>query len=285
MMSFEIGNYLYKRTVMQYGSTDTYVANPTKRTTKIFFTVRWTGDIVLHDSLILKSGYSINFNQSLTSSVLIRDTVSGIFAPPTRMTLSDSSVFVLQENSMVYLQQKSSFVSDSTSKLILENEAEMIIEDTSTYQILDSASLKLAGGSRMLIKSGSYLCIEKGAKIELTDFNSKINIQDGAILGANPKTIDTSKCDCIENIDSIAYTGLGVINDLSQDIYIQNETIDTNIYYGGRNIYIGSQVTTPPYGPVEIKDGSNVIFKAGNSIIIPGKFKVEEGARIKTEHE
>jgi len=62
---------------------------------------------------------------------------------------------------------------------------------------------------------------------------------------------------------SFLYNHLIVTN--SQNVYIQNETISTNRYISGQNIYVGNNVTTSkPTGNVLITNGAAVIFNAPN---------------------
>jgi hypothetical protein len=94
----------------------------------------------------------------------------------------------------------------------------------------------------------------------------------GAIYGANPALFSNSSC-----LPSITFTGNGTIPNYNEDVYIQNETISTNRYVGGRRIYAGRAVTTEPQGDVIINNNARVILEAEEVILEPG-FEVELGA-------
>ena len=97
------------------------------------------------------------------------------------------------------------------------------------------------------------------------------------ILSRNPALFGSSSC-----LSSGAHSGAGSIIDYSQDVYIQNETISTNRYIGGRNIYVGSNVTTTkPQGNVIINNNANVIFDAAEKVVFDAGFKCTLGASYK----
>jgi len=63
-----------------------------------------------------------------------------------------------------------------------------------------------------------------------------------------------------------------------QDIYIQNCTFTDDALVVGRNIFVGSNVTTSyPSGPVLIKNGVNVLFKPDQEITFDKGFEAEIG--------
>ncbi|MCE1155473.1 MAG: hypothetical protein LWW91_05020, partial [Bacteroidales bacterium] len=103
---------------------------------------------------------------------------------------------------------------------------------------------------------GGYICVESGANINLQDYRSLIVLEEGANYGVNPALFSSPSCSSL-----ITKTGSGSIVDCNQDVYIQNETINSDRYIGGKNIYIGNHVTTSKsYGDVLIGNGANVVF-------------------------
>ena len=68
------------------------------------------------------------------------------------------------------------------------------------------------------------------------------------------------------------------------NIYFQNESINSNNYIYGVNFYAGNNVTTSkPNGAVIIKNGSNVVFDADNEVDLEGGFSVELGASFEAK--
>ena len=107
-----------------------------------------------------------------------------------------------------------------------------------------------------------------GFKIELRR-NSLIKINEGALNGVNPSLSVLSSC--ISNPTDIIISGNGSIIDYSQDVYIQNQTISSNKYIGGKNIFVGNHVTTSQTaGDVLINNSANVIFDCKNIVFDPG---------------
>ena len=65
----------------------------------------------------------------------------------------------------------------------------------------------------------------------------------------------------------------------NQDVYIQNETIRSNRYIGGKNIYVGSAVTSAkPQGDVLITNNARVIFEAAENVIFNAGFECALGS-------
>jgi len=66
-----------------------------------------------------------------------------------------------------------------------------------------------------------------------------------------------------------------------QDIYIQNHTFTIDRLIIGRNISVGNNVTsTQTQGPVIINNGVNVIFRAGQDVLLDSGFEVELGGTL-----
>lgn len=63
------------------------------------------------------------------------------------------------------------------------------------------------------------------------------------------------------------------------DIYVQNETLNSEKFIYATNFHAGENVTTSkPTGPVIIQNGSNIVFDANNQVNLKGGFSVELGA-------
>ncbi|MDR0207522.1 MAG: hypothetical protein LBI45_09745 [Bacteroidales bacterium] len=236
--------------------------------------VNWAGNIVLKEKVNLLSNKIIAFEQNKTVYQINRDPVSGIFAPPTLFTCEANSTFLMYSNSKTVLKDKSSFVMENGSTLTIQNGAELIVESGSTFMLKQGANLIIQGGGKLTVKPGAYICIQSDTNVQLQAYNSIIIMQDGAIYGANPALFSNTNC-----LSSISFTGSGNIITYNQDVYVQNETISTNRYIGGRNIYVGRNVTaTKPIGDVIINNSANVIFDSGQSVNFYDGFEFSSGS-------
>jgi hypothetical protein len=235
--------------------------------------VNWAGDIVLKERLNLLSNKIITLEQNKAPNQLTRDSVSGFFAPPTQFTCEDNSLMTLMSNSKIRITEKSSLILNSGATLNVQNGAEIIVESGSTFMIKSGSNLNIHGTGKITIQSGGYICVESGASINLQNYSSIIFLKEGAILGANP-AIFTGQC-----LSTIPFTGSGKVVYGNIDVYIQNETITSNRFVGGRNIYVGHHVTTSKtQGNVLISNNANVIFEASENVVFDAGFECSTGA-------
>jgi hypothetical protein len=212
--------------------------------------------------------------QNKTVAQHTRDAVTGFFAKATVLTCEANSTFVMNTNSKVILKDKSSMILQNGSSLTIQNGAEIIVESGSTFMVKPGANLIIQGSGKLTIKPGAYLCVETGANVQLQAYNSLIAMQAGAIYGANPQLFPGSSCRT-----SIPFTGSGNVINYNQDVYIQNEIISTNRYIGGRNIYIGRDVTfMKPEGDVIIRNNVSVILDASQNVILGAGFECTSGS-------
>lgn len=62
------------------------------------------------------------------------------------------------------------------------------------------------------------------------------------------------------------------------DTYVQNKTLTSDAFISGKNIYIGSSVTSnEPSGQVLIENGADILFDATNDVTLDGLFEAELG--------
>lgn len=241
--------------------------------------VTWTGDIVLHESVNLISGKTITFDQNYTPNKHTRDAVTGVFAGPTYFRCLNNSSFVMQSSSSVILQNLSSFILESGSQLEINDGAVFTVKNGCTLQIKSGANFVVKGTGRIEVENGGYLCIEAGASGQLQDSLSVINLRNGSILGVNTDVISDPGT-CVEDIaaDIREYvSGPGKIN-----LYIQNMNYLIDTYETGENIYVGYDVTDPPYGNVLI-NGAKVTLDANGEIIIQNGFEMDSGSELETK--
>ncbi|MCE5331274.1 MAG: hypothetical protein LLF95_03930 [Bacteroidales bacterium] len=153
----------------------------------------------------------------------------------------------------------------------------IIVESGATLII--KGALGIIGDHNITIQNGGYICFESGSNVHLTDYNSVIRIYEGSIYGVNPMLNLSTNCAAIP-----IPTGNGSITDFNQDIYIQNETISSNRYIGGKNIYVGNHVTTTQTsGDVLITNGANVIFDC-KTITFDAGYETALGSTIEVKN-
>ncbi|MBN1416310.1 MAG: hypothetical protein JW973_14505 [Bacteroidales bacterium] len=243
--------------------------------------VRWTGDIVLHENVILNTGKTITFDQNNTPNQHIRNTVTGVFAGPTYFNCLNNSNFTMQSSSYINQQNLSSFILNSGSKLTINDGAIFTVKSGCTMQVKSGSTLDVYGSGRIEVENGGYICIENGSNVKLNNVLSFINLRPGYTLGVNTSVIPNPGT-CVNNANNINYTGYGAINTtFTADTYIQNVTLTGSHNYTGRNIYAGQAVDpnpSHPQGPVLIKSGANVVLDYSAFTIIDKGFTAELGA-------
>ena len=243
--------------------------------------VRWCGPIVLNENVYLKPDKTITLDQGLTPTKPLNPIVFNndekVFADPTVFYCKNNSYFKLETRSVLDVKNNSSFVMESGSTLEINDGAKLIVKSGSTLCLKSGSNLTVSNSGKIEIQDGGYLCVEPGANINLQHFNSVINLLENAILGVNPATL--TNFNCRSSVSSIVKTGLGSINRLDEDVYVQNETITANRYFSGKNIYVGRNVTTSkPQGDVLISNNAQVIFDATENIIFDAGFECTIGA-------
>ena len=116
---------------------------------------RWTGKIVLKDTAILTTPYSITLAQNKTVALPYRDAETGLFAGRTQWTCEPGSYFRQNDSTHVYLTENSS----------------LFFQDGSTYEQAESAV--------MHVQSGCTLQIQIGANVR---FLGTLDIDSGAVV-------------------------------------------------------------------------------------------------------
>jgi hypothetical protein len=114
--------------------------------------VRWTGSIVLKEKLLLEKDKTITLDKNYTPNQLIRDTISGVFAPPTAFTATNSSSIELLPGSKIIIDNGSSLILEASSQMILHKGARIILRNQSKLIIQKGAVLTNKGGK--IVKKG-----------------------------------------------------------------------------------------------------------------------------------
>lgn len=220
----------------------------------------------------VESWYNMRLYQSLNITTLGQLTLSCNVKMPYQANIEVNGKLTVNNSTISSIGSTwGGIVVKSGGLLVLNstviNDYNITVETGGTIQII--GSLELLGGHNIDVKNGAYICVQSGSNINLVDYNSIIKLEDGAIIGTNPSL--SLSTNCISNPVSIVINGNGSIVDYSQDVYIQNQSISSNKYIGGKYIFVGNHVTaSQTAGDVLINNGANVIFDCKNIVFDPG---------------
>lgn len=150
--------------------------------------MRWSGQVKLpslagyksNDEYRLAADKTLLVNQSKTPYHQKRDSVSGLFAPPSVLTMEQGSQLVLEPRSKMILDEHATLLMEEGSTLILEDEARLEVKNASTLKLQDNARIEVRGKAQILIEGNSDLIYESGAEIVLRDADSHLEI-DGKL--------------------------------------------------------------------------------------------------------
>jgi hypothetical protein len=173
--------------------------------------VRWTGDIVLHERANLLSNDTISLDQNYTPNTHQRNTVTGIFSGPSYFTCLNNSSLILQSGSNFICKNMSSVVFEPGSYFEINDGATLTIKTGCTLLVKSGANLVVKGSGKIIIESGAYVSIENGANINLADKSSGITLHKGYIPGVNPG-VAVQSSSYIANIPaSLNFAGKGSV--------------------------------------------------------------------------
>jgi len=238
---------------------DTYVGIKQINTNETWYNMR------LYNSLDISSIASLTSNCDVIMPYQSNIQISG------SLTINNSNIQSIQNiwNGIIV---------KSGGLLVLNNtnisDYNIKVESGGTIHI--TGNINISGNHNITVESGGYYCFESGVSVELSDYNSIIKLEEDAINGVNPFL--SIQSNCISTLTVLPVTGFGSIVDYGQDVYIQNETISTNRYVGGKNIYVGNHVTSSQTtGDVIINNDANVIFD-GKDVTFDDGFECVNGS-------
>jgi hypothetical protein len=139
--------------------------------------VRWTGSIVLKDSLNLAESKKIVLDQNKTTIQKDRDTVSGEFSPITSFNAKSGAKIRLMDKSEMALQNKSVLTLESGSTLEIWGGANLTVQEGTSLVVNSGAKIKIIGDGLIDIERDGNLCIQKGASIQFESEEGTIEIQ------------------------------------------------------------------------------------------------------------
>ena len=154
---------------------------------------RWTGKIALKgtERVNLTRGHDITLAQNRTPAQQIRDSVSGYFAAPTKLTCEAGSHFTQQPHSTLLLTEKSRFVLDSAATYHLGDSAQILVQGASTFTISKGADFTGGIASEIVVDSLSTLYVYDTARLRR---EARLIVRPGGKLIVNGGTL-TSACE------------------------------------------------------------------------------------------
>jgi hypothetical protein len=177
----------------------------------ILNSVRWTGDIVLHERVNILPGNSILLDQNYTPNTHIRNPVTALFSAPTYFTCLENSFLVLQPNAGFICDNLSSIVFEPGSNLEINDGASLTIKRGCTLQVKSGVNVVINGSGKIIIEEGAYVSFEKETNIKFVDKSSGMNLHSGYLTGINPN-VNLSSSKPIANIPSMLnFSGSGRI--------------------------------------------------------------------------
>lgn len=205
------------------------------------------------------------------------------FITPTTFTCRNGSYFKQDTFSIVNVKDSSTLVLESGSIYEIGDHASLNIDSSGTLIVKSGATLRVKGTGHVEINKGAYICIEDGANIELVNVLSSVNLRHGYNLGVNPDASSPAGNCTSTPLTSFALASgsTGQIHDFSTNRYIQRTTYYRDAYVAGNNIWAGSCVLPfPPYGNVNLENGSHVILDADGDVHLEFGVNVKLGATL-----
>jgi len=218
--------------------------------------VRWAGDIVLKEKLILNSNKTITLDQNYTPNKHIKDPISGYFAETTLFTCENGAEFIQNSSSNVNITNKSKLLLKSGSYYEIQNAASLTISENSFLEIEDCATLVIKGNGQLKCLNNGTICIHPNANIIIENQNN-IDLQSGYLTGS-----------------CLPITASNLLSLLSQpSSYIINSSVQWNNpnYNIAKDIVIENNgVLTIINSELSIQEQNKIVVKPGGKLVING---------------
>ncbi|MDP3014684.1 MAG: hypothetical protein Q8M92_10600, partial [Candidatus Subteraquimicrobiales bacterium] len=127
--------------------------------------VRWTGNIILSEKLIVNAGVTLLLDQNLTPNTIYRDTITGLFSSATLLKCRNGSLMEQQRQSNVVVQNKSTLLIETGSHYIIDGST-LTVKAGSKLEIESCALLEIRNGGRLIIEPQGIICVHTGSLFE-----------------------------------------------------------------------------------------------------------------------
>ncbi len=146
--------------------------------------VRWAGNIVLKEQLLVKENKTIELVQSLTPNQIFRDPVSGLFVKPTVMKCEGGSRIVLEQNARLRLSNISTLDIEPGGVLEIGHRAELLVGPGDTLKLAPSSRLIIHGRGKLSVHKDGVISISEGAELVSDRGRRNLKLQRGHIIPA-----------------------------------------------------------------------------------------------------
>jgi len=147
--------------------------------------VRWCGDIVLNEKLIIDNNSSVKIDLGKTPSHPSNPIVhkgKKYFSRYSSFTSNIGSELIIKSGSKLEFDENSSFVLMSGAKLVIEEGAELIIKENSSFIIEAGANVLVYG--KIIIDENSKI-LSKGGHIRLVNEMSRLVLHGALVIDKN----------------------------------------------------------------------------------------------------
>ena len=146
----------------------------------------WTGQVMLSEEARLTRGHSITLTQNRTPEQPFRDSVSGEFAPVSRLCCKPGSRFRLEPQSSLFLDSKSRVLLDSGSRFEMGDSTEVHVGAGCFFEVSKGADLKLGRHAYIVVDGGGTLVLRNRSRFNR---NAHIRVLPGGRLIAEGATL------------------------------------------------------------------------------------------------
>ncbi len=172
--------------------------------------VRWTGDVVLHEKVNLLANATITLDQNHTPVTHVRDPLTKLFSGPSYFTCLSNSKLTLRANSGFVCMDLSSVVLDAGSTLEINDGATLTIKKGCSFLVKSGSNIIIKGNGRIDVESGAYAYFEKGSNLNLVDKASRIKMHSRYLQGVNP-SVNLSSGNMSDRPSDLKFSGSGKI--------------------------------------------------------------------------
>ena len=228
--------------------------------------VRWCGNIVSKERVILKQGKTITFDRGFSPTRTENPKMyygMKLFYDPTVFTADSGSVFVIEKNGKVIITNENSMIFNTGSILLLEDGARLVVDPFAKLNFMKGSIIRLSGNSQIVVESRGVLSFDD-VNLYLIDPESIVKCYT-----YNDKILNTP------------FIGKGKIVAGSVNCEIQNETINSKKEIYGKKVEVGSNVSvSKEKGDVILDNCASLIINYEESILIDKGFYMKKGSEL-----
>ena len=143
---------------------------------------RWTGNINLHEKIILLDDKVLSIDQNYTPNTIYRDETTGVFSAPSHFYCLPGSYFEQRLGSEVIVENLSTLELEAGSRYQIDG-GTLRIKEGSHFIMRPCAELEIINGGQLIIESGATICLHDEAIIVYDDYSTNFDFQNGFLFG------------------------------------------------------------------------------------------------------